>query len=250
MNVENKRKLILWLRHSNARRHSFQNRLLMMILYNQNRCRQSKLMTMILLNKKISRRYWILAYHQGWFQVLWAARHNLIVEDLFHREFWMVPNTFEYIVNVVTKPMIRRNTTFREAIPIHKRVAIAVWRLATGNSYRSISKVFAITLQFCAVLCIIAPQFIKFPTTEVETAMMVDLFRISTDCEIPQVVGCLDSTHCKIRCPDTKSKTDYFNRKQVYSINTQAVVGERIKFLDVATGFQALLTMLGYSSLT
>ena len=33
------------------------------------------------------------------------------------------------------------------------------------------------------------------------------------------------------------SKTDYFNRKQRYSISTQAVVVGNLKFLDIAKGY-------------
>ena len=69
------------------------------------------------------------------------------------------------------------------------------------------------------------------------TSVMIDLFQISTGCPIPQVVGCLDCTHCQITSPDIISKADYFNRKQVYSVNTQAVIRERLRFLDVSTGF-------------
>ena len=109
--------------------------------------------------------------------------------------------------------MTKEDTNFGDAIDVHKRVAVAIWILGTGHSYRSISKVFGIgcssiheiILECCAAICIIAPNFIKFPTTEIETAIMMDLFRLSTDCVIPQVVGCIDSTHCII-CPETKVK--------------------------------------------
>ena len=54
----------------------------------------------------------------------------------------------------------KQDTRFREAVPIEKRVAIALWRLPTGNSYRSVSKTFAVgkstavsnTKSFCAAI--------------------------------------------------------------------------------------------------
>lgn len=195
--------------------------------------------------KLSSRNYWMTSYQQHWFEYMWNLRNEPTVMKLFQKEFRIFPDTFAFIVNVVNGPMSRQNTVFREAVEIQKRIAIAVWRLATGNAYRVVSKVFAISeatvndvvLQFCAVLTMIAQQFIRFPITEEETARMIDLFRISTNCGIPQVVGCLDSTHCQIISPDVQSKASYINRKQAYSINTQAIVGERLKFIDVATGF-------------
>ena len=245
MDAANKRKLILWLQYSNFRRSCFFRRLRMLVLFDARHRQQKRLLAMLLSNENISRRYWMINHHQNWFEILWEARYNPIVENLFQKQFRMLPRTFEQVVNLVTEPLIRQDTMFREAVTIHKRVAVAVWRLATGNSYRAISKVFGINcstvnvilLEFCTVIYVLSSQFINFPVTEDETSIMIDLFRISSDCELPQVVGCLDSTHCKIRCPDVESKADYFNRKQVYSINTQAVVGERLRFLDVATGF-------------
>ena len=111
--------------------------------------------------------------------------------------------------------------------------------MATGNAYRTILKAFAVSeatvnevlLQFCTALFMISPQNLKFSITEKETAMMIDLFCYSTNCSIPQVYGCLSSTHCNMICPDIDSKVDYFNKKQAYSVNTEAVVAERLKTL-------------------
>ena len=120
-----------------------------------------------------------------------------------------------------------------------------MWRLATGNAYRVVAKIFGVGIstvsdlvgQFCAIHTAVAPNYIKFPSDAAETSVMIDLFQLSTGCPIPQVVGAIDCTHCRIKSPASRSKVDYFNRKQVYSINTQAVVNGRLKFLDVCTGF-------------
>ena len=75
----------------------------------------------------------------------------------------------------------------------------------------------------------ISPENIKFFIIKQETSMIINLFNLSTNCSVPQVVGCLDSTHCAIVFPDSDSKEDHCNRKKAYSVNTQAVVGERLK---------------------
>ena len=141
--------------------------------------------------------------------------------------------------------MQKQNTTFRNSIKIEKRVAVALWRLSTGNSYRTVSKVFGIAKStvvkivnnFCAEICNISPQFIKFPKNAVETASQIQRFKVMTECVIPQVVGAIDGSHIEIISPDCVSKVDYYSRKQKYTINTQAVVGGDLMFLDVATGF-------------
>ena len=50
-------------------------------------------------------------------------------------------------------------------------------------------------------------------------------------------VGAIDATYIEINSPTEDSKIDYFNRKQRYSISTQAVVVGNLKFLDIATGY-------------
>ena len=161
-----------------------------------------------------------MMYQQNWFEHMWVIRNVPVVARLFKKEFRILPDTFSLIINIVNEAMSRQNTVFREAIPIRKRVAIAIWRLATGNAYRVISKVFGVSrgtvndvlLEFCTTLSLIAPQYIKCPVTAWETSVMIDLFQLSTNCPIPQVVGCLDATHCEITFPDIVGKADYYDR--------------------------------------
>ena len=70
-----------------------------------------------------------------------------------------------------------------------------------------------------------------------EVALEIQKFQDSVNCNIPQAVGAIDKTHIEINSPTWDSKIDYFNRKQRYSINTQAVVDSNLKFLDIATGY-------------
>ena len=60
--------------------------------------------------------------------------------------------------------------------------------------------------------------------------------KFSEICKIPQVIGAIDATHVEIIAPENSSK-DYFYRKQKFTINTQAVVDGKLKFIDVSTGF-------------
>ena len=49
----------------------------------------------------------------------------------------------------------------------------------------------------------------------------------------PQVVGAIDGTHVEIKA--LLVNPDYFNRKQKYSVVTQAVVDSRMMFMDIST---------------
>ena len=53
---------------------------------------------------------------------------------------------------------------------------------------------------------------------------------------MPQVVGAVDGVQIEVIGPSNDSKVGYFNRKQHYSINTQATIGSNLVFLDFATG--------------
>ena len=135
--------------------------------------------------------------------------------------------------------MEKSDRSFRKAFPLEKQVVVALWRLATGNSYRKTSKVFGIGLstvtkimyEFCEAILEISHEFIHFPTNGRETAIAIQKFRAFTESKIPQVVGVNDGTHIEILCVDSESRVDYFSRKQRYTINTQAVVGANLMFL-------------------
>ena len=71
-----------------------------------------------------------------------------------------------------------------------------------------------------------------------QVALETQIFQDIIDCKTLQTVGAIDGTHIEINSPTGDSKIDYFNRKQSYSISTQAVVGGNLKFLDIATGYR------------
>ena len=87
----------------------------------------------------------------------------------------------------------------------------------------------SITKSFCSEICCLSKNFIKFPRTQSRTGKAIATFIETTYCKIPQAVGAIDSIHITILSPHSynnfNSKIDYYNRKQEYSINSQAVSG-------------------------
>ena len=71
---------------------------------------------------------------------------------------------------------------FETAIPVEKRVAVALWRLATGNSYRTTGLVFGVRRctalklkdEFCSALLTTAKGYIKFPKGEAESRRAIE----------------------------------------------------------------------------
>ena len=108
----------------------------------------------------------IWAYERG---ELWFNR-MLNFDEHWKNDFWMTRNTFLKIVKIVQPVIEKRDTQFRRVVTIEKRVAIALWRLSTGNSFRTTPKTFAvgkstavqITRDFCSEIQRVASEFIKF----------------------------------------------------------------------------------------
>ena len=75
----------------------------------------------------------MMEYDQPWFERMWYKRYGLLFQDLWVKEFRMSPETFMCVVNLVLENTEKHSTTFRDAIKVKKRVAIDIWRLATGN---------------------------------------------------------------------------------------------------------------------
>ena len=192
-----------------------------------------------------SRNTWRKERNETWFTDLWANRNNPQFDKYWKTDFRISRSTFQKIIELVQNSMEKSDTNFRRAIPVEKRVAAAIWRLATGNTYRTVGKTFAIakstavkvTQEFVSEINRHAKVFIKFPSTRRETLEAMERFKITSNCVIPQVVGAIDGTHIEILCPSNDSRVDYFNRKQRYSMNTQGVVGGNLIFLDIATGY-------------
>ena len=137
--------------------------------------------------------------------------------------------------------MTKRDAKLRQCIHVNKRVAVALWRLATGDTYTSTGLQFGIgrctavliTHDFCEAIAKRATEFIKFPETEQEVLQSISLF--TNKSPFPQVVGAIDSSHIALKT--VNERIGYFNRKQDYSIVIQGVANASFKFLDVSTDY-------------
>ena len=102
----------------------------------------------------------------------------------------------------------------------------------TGNTFgihqSTVSKVI---VQVCnAISRNIGPDYIHLPRTEDE--MKTKVAEFETKFGMVQAFGCVDGTHIPIRRPYVDSQ-DYFNYKQYFSLNVQAVCDSQGIFMDV-----------------
>ena len=214
----------------------------MLMLQHLKRSRRKRmvLLQIALKNTRRARRAWAWPRNQFWFDSLLQGDFG---EDWWKENFRISRRTFEYIVRVVGPDLTKRDTRLRQCIHVNKRVAVALWRLATGDTYRSTGLQFGIgrctamliTHDFCEAIAKRATEFIKFPVTEQEVLQSIRLF--TNKSPFPQVVGAIDGSHIALKTVPVNERIEYFNRKQDYSIVIQRVADGSFKFLDVRTGY-------------
>ena len=179
-----------------------------------------------------------LARTQNWFYVMLASPRTNV---LWKPNFRMERETFVELCRILRGDLTRQATRLRKPVSVEKRVAVGVWRLSTGNSYRSCGLQFGlgkstakvICQEFEEALCRIKDLFIRFPYSEDEVQEAMDTFE--EEYKFPQIVGAIDGCHIEINAPP-ENKEDYLNRKQYYGINLQGTVNSWLLFQHVAVG--------------
>ena len=74
-------------------------------------------------------------------------------------------------------------------------------------------------------------KFFVFPNTSGQF-LTQQIFYEKPD--FPQVIGFIDGIHVPILAP-SQNKDIYVNRKNFYSINTQAICDANLKFIDIVS---------------
>lgn len=121
------------------------------------------------------------------------------------------------------------------------QVYSTLWYLANQETFRQIGDRFGISrstahkyINKTAIWIVnyLSGEFLKWPEIE-ERQTIRGQFEMKKG--IPNVIGAIDSSHIRIAAPK-EFKSDFFNRKQFYSIHLQAVVDDRKKFIDLCVG--------------
>ncbi|KAG6555766.1 hypothetical protein Mapa_003006 [Marchantia paleacea] len=196
--------------------------------------------------QSVQRRLWVKNRSQAW----WERCNDPRFPELeFHRAFRMSRPTFELICEDLGSIVAKEDTMLRAAIPVKQRVAVCIWRLATGEPLRLVSKRFGLGISTChklilevcaAINDVLLPKYVQWPGEERVHEVMEDFESVSG---IPNVVGSMYTTHIPIIAPKinvgayfNKRHTDR-NQKTSYSITLQGVVDIRGSFTDVCIGW-------------
>ena len=92
----------------------------------------------------------------------------------------------------------------------------------TANTFGILqSTTSKVIMEVCeAIVTHLVPKYITLPKTREEITSKVSQFELNFG--MLQAHGCIDGTHIPIKTPN-KNSQDYFNYKQFFSLNVQAV---------------------------
>ncbi|XWS65787.1 hypothetical protein CRYUN_Cryun05aG0143600 [Craigia yunnanensis] len=192
------------------------------------------------------RRLWVKDRSKDWWD---RCNHQDFPEEEFRKAFRMSKSTFSLICQELEPVVMKKNTMLRDAIPVRQRVAVCIWRLATGEPLRLVSKRFGLGISTChklilevcsAIKTVLMPKFLQWPD---EKKMKENKEEFKSISGIPNVGGSLYTTHVPIIAPKV-SVAAYFNRRHTqrnqktsYSITVQGVVDQKGIFTDVCIGW-------------
>lgn len=193
---------------------------------------------MLAIMRLCSRERHVWSYHRSssWYD---TTLPNL-PDSTFRENFRVSRSTFAYIVNAC-ECMRRRDTNMRQAIPLDKRVAIGLYRLASSAEERTVAHLFGVSRpsvnlifrEFCRVVVQrLEHLYIRFPQP---CELAEHLRQFEAVLGFPQGVGALDGCHLEV-CPPKDNASDYYNYKGWYSIILLAVADHNYKFLSTSVG--------------
>ncbi|GFP79429.1 putative nuclease harbi1 [Phtheirospermum japonicum] len=197
------------------------------------------------------RRLWVKNRSNAWWE---RVNSPDFPDEDFKKGFRMSRATFDMICEELDSVVTKKNTMLRMAIPVRQRVAVCVWRLATGEALREVSRRFGLGISTChklvlevctAIRGVLMAKFLQWPDEDRTGEIKREFESFSG---IPNVVGCMYTTHIPIIAPKV-SMAAYFNKRHTeknqktsYSITLQGVVDPKGIYTDICIGWPGSMT--------
>ncbi|CAM5102211.1 unnamed protein product [Natator depressus] len=150
------------------------------------------------------------------------------------RNFYMRRATFMELCDLLSPALKCKDTKMRSALTVEKQVAIALWKLATLDSYRSVGNQFGVGKStVLQVTNAIIDQLLSRVVTLGNVQTAVDGFN---PLGFPNCGGAIDRTHIPILGLDHLG-SQYINRKGYFSMVLQALVDHKGHFTNISVGW-------------
>lgn len=192
------------------------------------------------------RRLWVKTRSNAWWE---QCNRPDFPEEEFRKAFRMSKATFDFICRELESVVTKKDTMLRLAIPVRQRVAVCIWRLATGEPLREVSKRFGLGISTChklvlevctAIKGVLMAKFVQWPDGMKMEEIKREFEIISG---IQNVGGSMYTTHIPIIAPK-ENVSSYFNKRHTdrnqktsYSVTVQGVVDSKGIFTDVCIGW-------------
>ncbi|XP_048844705.1 uncharacterized protein LOC125716453 [Brienomyrus brachyistius] len=157
-------------------------------------------------------------------------------------KFRMSKDTFFFLCGKLKARLAKRDTRLRPALPVEKRVAVALWRLATNMEYRTIGVLFSMgrsTVCKCvrdvchSIAALLGPAYLRPPGVQ-ELDEAAGLYERHWG--FPHCVGVVGSLHVPIVTPSGNTAR-YRNSAGWLSVVLQGTVNGLGQFWDVCACF-------------
>ncbi|XP_058748728.1 protein ANTAGONIST OF LIKE HETEROCHROMATIN PROTEIN 1-like [Vicia villosa] len=173
-------------------------------------------------------------------------------EQGFKYFFRVSKTTFDYICSLVREDLISRppsgliNIEGR-LLSVEKQVAIALRRLASGESQVSVgasfgvgqSTVSQVTWRFIEALEERGKRHLCWPDFD---RMQEIKFGFEAACGLPNCCGAIDATHVMMTLPAVQTSDDWCDQEKNYSMLLQGIVDHEMRFIDIVTGLPGGMT--------
>ncbi|XP_073179562.1 nucleoporin Nup37 isoform X3 [Lepidochelys kempii] len=159
-------------------------------------------------------------------------------DEQWLQNFWMRKATFMGLCAELAPILRRKDSRLRAALPVEKQMAIAIWKLATPDSYQSVANQFGVgkstigtvLMQVCrAINCILLRRTVTLSNVH-------DIVAGFAQMGFPNSGGAIGGTHSPILAP-AHLTSKYINRKGYFSVVLQALVNHRGHFMDINAGW-------------
>ncbi|XP_010923641.1 protein ANTAGONIST OF LIKE HETEROCHROMATIN PROTEIN 1 [Elaeis guineensis] len=174
-------------------------------------------------------------------------------DEAFKYFFRVSKKTFEYICSLVRQDLVSRppsgliNIEGR-LLSVEKQVAIALRRLASGESQVSVGAAFGVgqstvsqvTWRFIESMEERARHHIKWPDPD---RMEQIKTKFETTYGLPNCCGAIDATHIIMTLPAVESSDDWCDHERNYSMFLQGIVDNEMRFIDIVTGWPGGMTV-------
>ncbi|CAM5077364.1 unnamed protein product [Eretmochelys imbricata] len=184
-------------------------------------------------------RFWVRETSTDWWDRIMLQVWD---DSQWLQNFRMRKGTFMELCDLLSPARWRKNTKMRAALTVEKRVAIALWKLATPDSYLSVGNQFGVgkSTVGAAVMQVahaIKDLLISRVVTLGNVQVVVDGFAAMG---FPNCGGAIDGTHIPILAQEHQAGK-YVNCKGYSSIVLQALVDHKERFTNINVGWPGKL---------